>query len=153
MLNITNFIFEKLKINSQSKINNTNFTDEELMSDYILLIKSYSIKEKQQLAEKYRCSSLNAKNIQSAILDELRENRQSKTEFTKNDIIYFLRYDIPENRFITYLKQEPKEFVEYLLEYYKKLAVHINPRPGLQTDGDKFILKRIAKIQKYLGHQ
>lgn len=150
---LNNYILEKLKISSSTKINNQNFTDEELKEDYSKLINCYSIKEKQPLAIKYGCDSVIVKDIQLAILDKLRENRQLKSEYTKEDIATFLKYDIADNKLITYLKQETKEFAEVLLEYYKNRGKNINPRPGMQTIADKYVLKRIDKIQKYLGHQ
>lgn len=153
MLHLNNFIIKKLKINSNSKVNTNSFSDEELKEDYRKLINCYSIKDKQPLAIKCGCDSVRVKDIQLAILDKLRENRQLKSEYTKEDIATFLKYDIGDNKLITYLKQETKEFAEALLEYYKNRGKNINPRPSMQTIADKYILKRIAKIQNYLGHQ
>lgn len=155
MNNIIDFINEKLKIRSNSKVNNQSFTDEELMADYSTITGSYLKSEKEPLAIKYNVSSLKMRDIQIAILDELRENRKNKKEFTIDDVRYFIKYDAPDSyaRYKPYLDKESKEFVEYLLEYYKNRGKNISQYPGKQSIADKYVLKKISYLQKYLGHQ
>lgn len=154
MNNIINFIQEKLKISSSSKINRS-FTDEELKDDYSEITGAYLKSQKEPIAAKYNVTSIKIRDIQLAILDELRENRKNKKEFTTDDVRYFLKYDTPDSyvRYKTFLDKESKEFVEYLLEYYKNRGKNISPYAGRQSIADKYVLKKIANIQKYLGHQ
>ena len=53
MKSIINYIVEKLKISSKSKINNYNFTDEELRKDYNDVEYAITKAEKQAFAQKY----------------------------------------------------------------------------------------------------
>ena len=154
MNNLNNYIQEKLKINSQTKII-SGFTDEELKNDYSEISGAYLKSQKEPLALKYGVTSIKIRDIQLAILDQLRENRKKKKEFTMEDVRYFIKYDMPDsyNRYKVYLDQESKEFVEYILEYYKNRGKNISPYPGRQSIADKYILKKIENIQKYLGHK
>jgi len=155
MNNIIDFIQEKLKISSFTKINKLNFTDEELMDDYSKAINAYTKDQKEPLIQKYNVSTGRIKDIQLAILDELRENRKNKTEFTKTDVLFFIKYDVPESypKYKTYLDKESKDFIEYLLEYYKNRGRNISPYAGKQSIADKYVLKKISYLQKYLKHQ
>ena len=154
MNNLNNYIQEKLKINSQTKII-SGFTDEELKNDYSEISGAYLKSQKEPLALKYGVTSIKIRDIQLAILDQLRENRKKKKEFTMEDVRYFIKYDMPDsyNRYKVYLDQESKEFVEYILEYYKNRGKNISPYPGRQSIADKYVLKKIENIQKYLGHK
>ena len=154
MNNIINFIQEKLKISSSSKINRS-FTDEELKDDYSEITGAYLKSQKEPIAAKYNVTSIKIRDIQLAILDELRENRKNKKEFTTDDVRYFIKYNAPDSytRYKSYLDKESKEFVEYLLEYYKNRGKNISPYPGKQSMADKYVLKKINHLQKYLRHQ
>jgi hypothetical protein len=146
---LENNIYEGIKLSSNSKVN-YEYSDEELMKDYSKITNAYLKKDKEQIADKYNVSSIKIRDIQIAILDKLRENRKKKDSFDRNDIVYFIKYDIPENKYNNYLQEESDEFVEYLLQHYEKRARLINRRYSLSA-ADKFILKRIDKIKKYLG--
>lgn len=157
MKNLKEKILEKLTITANSKINQEKiFTDEELRNDYSEVGGAYTKAEKQVFCNKYHVNSNKIREIQIVILDKLRENRQTKKEFTQDDVHDFLRYDLPEKyeKFVDYLDKEPKEFVEYILESYKDIIkrnriVIYAPR----SIADKHTIKRYEQLKKYLGMQ
>ena len=152
MRKITNYIIEKLHINKDSKSNKTEFTDEELRNDYSEVGGAYTKAEKQEFCSKYDIVSNKIREIQLVILDKLRENRSMKKEYDENDIRDFLRYDLPEKteKLEEYLDKEPKEFIEYVLNYYEEKGKKIHPTR--QSIADKHILKRINQLKNYLKY-
>ena len=152
MKDISLYILEKLNIQSID-INKCSFTDKELLDDYEAARSSYTKAEKEPIANKYGVNSIRMHDIELAILDELRKNRFNKKEFDRQDITNFYRYEIGERyeKLKTYLDKEPKEFVEYLLEFLKEKAKAFNPR--YLSPANKYTLKRISNLQKYLNHQ
>ena len=149
MKNIDSFIQERLVINSKS--NSLAFTDEEMRDDYDTIRYAYTKAEKQKIASKYGINSNKIREIELAILDELRENRQHKKEYTNSDINDFLRYDVPDryDSFAKYLDKEPKEFVEKILEYFEDRAKKINIHR--MSINDKYVLRRVENLKKYLN--
>lgn len=122
MININNFIQEKLKINSKSQVNTKQtFTDEELRHDYTAVNGAYTKAEKQEYAHKYDIDSNKFREIQLVILDKLRENRHNKKEYDKNDAHDFYRFDIPDTykKSKEFFDKEPIEFIEYLKSYFE----------------------------------
>jgi len=148
MKSIINYIVEKLKISSKSKINNYNFTDEELRKDYNNVEYAITKAEKQAFAQKYEIQTNKYRDIQLVILD-------------KDDITDFNRFDIKDKEYIDYLDQEPIEFVETLFEYYEdqakkrnilKWAGFVNQRNiGYKISiADKYLLKKYNTLKTYL---
>ena len=155
MKQIVNYIFEKLILNKSVK---SGFTDEELMKDYNEVSYAYTKSEKKQIADKYGITILKIRDIQLAILDLLRKNRNKKKEFTNKDISNFFRYDIPDtyNKFIKYLDEEPIEFIEYLRQFYEE-KINKEPRikkyryyPQMLSIADRHLLKILDNLEKYL---
>lgn len=142
-------IFEKLILNKNSK--EKTFSDEELMHDYNEVWSATTKAEKKTIADKYGINIYKIRDIQLHILDLLRENRKNKHEFDENDIKNFFRYDIPEkyDKFLSYIEKEPKEFVEFILEKYKKLRNKINP--VYQSAADKRVMKIYNNLTRYLN--
>lgn len=127
MININNFIQEKLKINSKSQVNTKQtFTDEELRHDYTAVNGTYTKAEKQEYAHKYDIDSNKFREIQLVILDKLRENRHNKKEYDKNDAHDFYRFDIPDTykKSKEFFDKEPIEFIEYLKSYFENESEH-----------------------------
>lgn len=153
MKSLKEIIIEKLKLSKDISFGQSSFNDEELRNDYDTVAGAYTKAEKDPFKEKYGVDSNKIRDIQEVILDKLRENRHNKKEFTKTDISNFLRLHSPEryDQYIKYLDQEPIDFVEYLLEYYKERGKNINP--GRMSIHDRYILKKISDLQKYLGHK
>ena len=152
MKEIINFIKEGLKINKNTKVHKDNFTDDELMEDYECVGGAFSKSDKEPYMIKYDVDINKIRDIQIAILKKLRENRQKRKEFNDKDVIYFLRFDMPWARYDklkTYLDEEPKEFLEYALQYYEKKAKRIHPYR--QSIADKYILRIYNNLKKYLG--
>ena len=128
MININNFIQEKLKINSKSQvIDNTKFTDEELRNDYSAVDGAYTKAEKQEYAIKYDIMTNKFKEIQLVILDKLRENRHNKKEYDENDVRDFYRMNVPDTPYKKskdFFDKEPIEFIEYLKSYFENESQH-----------------------------
>lgn len=157
MKTINNFIIEKLKLTSQSKLKEMTFTDEELRKDYFEVSRAITKAEKEAIANKYMVNVLKIRDIQLVILDFLRKNRNNKTEFTEEDIFNFSLLDPPDgnyNKYVKYLEQESDEFLKYMLQYYINKAAHIGVRRrtaniGLSSN-DRRILKIVDSLKKYL---
>ena len=159
MKSINKYIQEKYLIddNYSSKV----YTDEELRQDYDKLGGWLTKTEKQVYAQKYGINSNKAREIQIAILNELRNNRQNKKEFTDEDLRNFTRYDIKEKEYEKYLDQEPIEFVYALFKKYETTCKKRNLIRYIsvmnQRDwnyrmsiSDKYSLKKYVQLKKYL---
>ena len=154
MKKLTEHITEALKINSKSKVNQKgNFTDEELRSDYDEVATAYTKAEKDVFKLKYGVNTNKIRDIQIEILNYLRDNRNKKTQFNMDDVIDFIRYDLPMKyeKIEEYFKLESEKFLKEVLSYYRRNAKGINPNPNRQSYNDKYILKRIAQLEKYVG--
>lgn len=159
MKTIDFYITEKLRLDKNTK---GGYTDEELRSDWNDVWNSFSLSEKQPYKEKYGVNSNKKEDIQDAILDRLRDNRQNKKGFDDKDIKDFYRYHMKERDFEKYLDEEPLEFVKTLLadsenkankEGILKYASVINRRDwrGFHLSyADKDLLQRYLKLKKYL---
>lgn len=151
MKQLNDYIIEKFKINSNT-VNNNDFKDEELMDDYETVNMAFSKSEKKPFMDKYGVEINKIKDIQLDILNRLRENRQKKKEFNDEDVKFFMRFDIPWGKYDKakeYLDKEPRDFLEYVLEYYEKKTKKIHPTR--QSIADKYTLKIYNSLKKYLG--
>ena len=152
MKDIKQILIEKLHINKDVKV--IGFTDEDLRKDYNEVWGALTKSEKKVIADKYGVTDIRIKPIQIAILDKLRENRFEKSEFTEDDIYDFFKYEITGsvyNKLKVYLDQEPKEFIEYLLEYYNKICnKYINVPPSMLSIAHKYNIKCLKNITRYL---
>lgn len=123
MININNFIQEKLKINSKSKLSTQSFTDEELRNDYKEVKYAFSKSEKLPFMQKYDVDANKIEVICQKILKLLRENRHNKKDYNQDDAIDFYRMNIPDTPYRKseeYFEKEPIEFIEYLKVYFEK---------------------------------
>lgn len=150
---LKNFITEKLVINANSKIK--EYSDEELMNDYEAVWWATTKAEKKEIADKYGITILKIRDIQLGILEILRQNRQKKKEFNEKDVQFFYKFDIPEKQFEEYLKQEPKEFVKYLLTKAEEKSKPIQNKlihrgRSALSIADRYTLKRYEKIKKFV---
>lgn len=109
---------------------------------------------KKELAIKYNAKSNKIKDVEYAIVLAMREERNSRTEFDRSDIMNFYRFDFPDKDLHTYLKEESIEFVKYLLDYLSDSLNKKRLKPGMSTYGlspaDKYLLKRYSKVLDYL---
>lgn len=106
MKNFTKF-FESVK-----------FSSEELHNDYNRA-SDVTGQEKKDLIAKYGVESKKTQDIKNKILEILRDLRNNKKTFDNQDITDFLRlHDYVTSRMVEGLKNEPKEFSNYLKEYY-----------------------------------
>jgi len=124
MININNFIQEKLKINSKSQVNTKqNFTDEELRDDYEEVKVSFSKSEKLPFIQKYDVDANKIEVICQKILELLQENRHHKKDYNQDDAMDFYRMNIPDTPYKKskeFFDKEPIEFIEYLKSYFEK---------------------------------
>ena len=128
MININNFIQEKLKINSKSQVNiKPNFTDEELRDDYEEVKNSFSKSEKLPFMRKYDIDANKIEVICQKILELLRENRHNKKKYDEKDVHDFYRMNIPDTPYKKvkdFFDKEPIEFIEYLKSYFENESKH-----------------------------
>ena len=163
MININNFIQEKLKINSKSQVNiKQKFTDEELRHDYTAVNGAYTKAEKQEYALKYDIMTNKFREIQLVILDKLRENRHNKKEYDEKDVHDFYRMNIPDTPYRKskeFFDKEPIEFIEYLKSYFENESEHFKrARQSLRRFGsfsrisiaDRHQLNMYNNVIKYL---
>ena len=146
-------IFLKEALIKKNTIVKTEFTDEELLGDYNEIQYAYTKAEKLPIAKKYGVNAMKIRDIQIAILDNLRENRKKKKDFTEEDVRNFFKYGIPESytRLKPYLDEEPKQFVEFLFNYFQEKANNIYKKNYRWSYSDKELIKRYHQIQKYLN--
>ena len=144
---LKNFITEKLVINANSKIK--EYSDEELMNDYKEVWGATTKQEKKDIADKYGVTILKIRDIQLHILEILRQNRFKKKEFTREDIINFFHFEPPEREFEEYLKKEPKEFVQYLLDYYEDYTKQIRNKVRLSGRLSSLSIADRSKLRTY----
>jgi len=160
MKKINQYIIEKLKLTQ----NKNKFTDEELRNDYDEVGGAYTKAEKQVYADKYGLKTNKIRDIQIEILNLLRENRQNKKEYDINDVYDFIRYDIPERKYVDYLEDEPLDFVYTIYKYYKekceknKLLQYqylVNSRNmGYSISvADQNLLKKYVKLKDFLKNK
>lgn len=135
-------------------------SESEIRQDYDKINDLPSIDNKQAIMEKYGIQSKKTIDIKISLLDFLRENRNNKSEFTDEDIKYFLRQT---NGFPTIYKKvnemlskESNEFVLYLFDKYKKQVQNRKLENAKSTDKnlgvqDKFTLKCFENIEKYVN--
>ena len=163
MININNFIQEKLKINSKSQVNTKQtFTDEELRNDYQEVKNAFSKSEKLPFMQKYDVDANKIEVICQKILELLRENRHNKKEYDEKDVHSFYRMNIPDTPYKKskeFFDKEPIEFIEYLKSYFENESEHFKrARQSLRRFGqysrisaaDRHQLTMYNNVIKYL---
>lgn len=116
-------------------------------------------KEKKALAAKYG-TSIKCKDIQTAVLLKLQKIRQSKTEFTNDDLLDFGRMSDNDTKYLESLKNENTEFVKFVLSSWearlkekKDLFRWANLKSFselLFSPNEKWLIKRYQKIREEL---
>ncbi len=147
----SSFMIEKLKINSKSKINTSkSFTDKELMNDYDNLCHDEA--NSQKYADKYNVATNDIYDIQTVILNYLRDNRKYKKEFNSDDYENFLNYGYTTDykEYKKYLDQESKDFLKFVLNEAKKDLDKYN-----NWSHKNILVKKyetiVSQIKKYLN--
>lgn len=152
MKTINTYITEKLVIGNNLE-SGTGYSDEELRQDYTAIERAYTKNEKKVIADKYHIKDIRIEPIKLAILDILRENRKNKKEFTDKDIRDFNCYNLPDNydKLKIYLDKEPRNFVEYVYNYYKTRAQSIVRRYAPRLSAlQNYQVKKAQKYERYL---
>lgn len=159
MHNLSEYILEKFRIGRDTEIKDDTFSVEELRKDYSTVGGAYTKAEKDEFKLKYGVDSNKIRDIQLVILDHLRALRHQKKKFDKNDFVDFIRFDLTSDKYEKwkeYLEQEPDEFVEFLLDYYKceKIArINTALPPSRLSYADRSVLRVFNNLKKYLGHE
>lgn len=156
MKNLVGFIKEGLKITSNTKVNDFDYTEEEMRDDYRELFWSTKNTDKQFYGNKYGIQSNKIHEIKIRIAELLRENRHKKKKFDKSDFADFIYLDIPSeyNELKEYFDKEPKEFLDFLYNYYDKKTIRIrNLAPSSLSINDRYQIKRYKQIKRYLQEE
>lgn len=156
MKNLIEFIKEGLKITSNTKVNDFDYTEEELRNDYEEVSMAYTKAEKQKFANKYGIQSNKILEIQQKIVEILRDNRQEKKKFDIEDFKDFVKLNLPEryDKLKEYFDKEPKEFLDFLYNYYDQKTIRIrNYAPSRLSSHDRYQIKRYNQIKKYLQEE
>jgi len=153
---IVNYIKEGIKIGSNTKVNNFNYSEEEMRDDYNNVSYAIEKKEKQHYARKYGIESNKIHEIELRISELLRENRKNKKEFDNKDVIDFIRLNLPEkyDKLKEYFDKETKEFLNFYYKYYEEKIKKISKLPTSRLSvSDKYLLKRFNQIKQYLKEE
>lgn len=143
------------------------FSREEMFKDYEA-VDSYgmSLADKKAMGAKYGIESKKADEIKKAILIAMRDERKTREIFDLADIKAFGRLsDYPEQykKLAMYLAEEPRDFVEYLADFYyiklekAGLTKKFNVEVPINTVGyglsyaDKAMINRYANTKRFLN--
>lgn len=99
---------------TQSGIDYLGYSFNDMVDDYDA-VENMNLKARKEMGAKYGLDSGKTKEIQKAILLQMREERKNRKAFTRDDVKYYIRLDIPEK---TKLDFECPEFILYLKDYY-----------------------------------
>lgn len=142
-------------------INEAKYSFSELTVDYDAIEYAYTKAEKKTIADKYGCTSMKKTDIQSAILDAIRNERSSRKKFTDEDVRWYHRlgmYDLYKKQ-AELMSKESKDFLIYLKDYYwnnlkKKGIVDDKDIPTWRafsgSYADKSSYKRYENVVQYL---
>ena len=156
MKNLIEFIKEGLKITSNTKVNDFNYTEEEMRDDYKKVLWCTEKKEKQIYADKYGIQSNKIHEIGIRIAEFLRENRHKKKKFDELDFTDYIHLDIPQkyDKLKEYFDKEPKEFLDFLYKYYDNKTIRTrNYAPSRLSINDRYQIKRYNQIKTYLQEE
>lgn len=134
------------------------FSKAELIKDYNELDdRCYENSFKKELAEKYNTSK-KIKDIQVAILEELRNVRSHSIVFDNVDIVFFNRLD---GKFKDNIEKESIPFILFLKDFltermksknlFDKIGMHTKRDWNfIMTAADKYLIEKYVTIEKYL---
>lgn len=134
------------------------FSKAELIADYKELDdNSYENSVKKRLAEKYNTSK-KIKDIEAAILEELRKVRSHSIDFDQDDIVFFNKLD---GKFKTNVEKESMPFILFLKNFlyekmqsknlFNKIGEHTKRDWNYyMTGADKYLIEKYVTIEKYL---
>lgn len=134
------------------------FNKAELIKDYNELDdRSYENSFKKELAAKYNTSK-KIKDIQVAILEELRKVRSNSTVFDNDDILFFNRLD---GKFKDNIEKESIPFILFLKNFlygkiqsknlFNKIGEHTKRDWNfIMTAADKYLIEKYVTVEKYL---
>ena len=110
-----------MKVFSSINESANKFTVEELRKDYEDCGWATG-EEKKAYIQKYGVQSKKAKDIKDKILLILKDMRKTRKSFNDDDLRDFSRMTDSDTKMIENLKDEPKEFIEYVKDaYFKQL--------------------------------
>jgi len=133
----------------------------QMTADYDAVEYADTKAEKKAIADKYGCTSVKKVDIQEAILQAIRDERNSRKKFTDEDVRWYHRlgmYDLYKKA-EEQMSKESKEFLLFLKDHYwKYLKTHgivdTNDTPTWRafsgSYADKSAYKRYENVVQYL---
>lgn len=134
----------------------------ELIADFTLLNEMPSMSEKKALAAKYGIESKKAKEIQNQVLLAMRDERNTRDNFDKDDVKFFYYLNVPEiyAKAVPFYENENPKFIKYLVEYHKQIVnsknlqnklCYVNSRDCyFVSNADKYIMKRYINVKRFV---
>lgn len=134
----------------------------ELIADFTLLNEMPSMSEKKALAAKYGIESKKAKEIQNQVLLAMRDERNTRDNFDKDDVKFFYYLNVPEiyAKAVPFYENENPKFIKYLVEYHKQIVnsknlqnklCYVNSRDCyFVSNADKYTMKRYINVKRFV---
>lgn len=134
----------------------------ELIADFTLLNEMPSMSEKKALASKYGIESKRTKEIQNQVLLAMRDERNTRDNFDKDDVKFFYYLNVPETyaKAVPFYENENPKFIKYLVEYHKQIVNNKNLQNKLcyvnsrdcyfVSNADKYTMKRYINVKRFV---
>lgn len=134
------------------------YSFEEMVQDYKALSGMSSLKDRKVLGQKYGINSGKTKDVENAILSQMREERKTRKDYTKDDINYYYRIDTPDKKKIGL---ESTDFILFMKDVFyadlekknliKKIALAKSRDWNYyMTGADKYAIARYLDVVAWL---
>lgn len=134
------------------------YSFDEMVQDYKALAGMSSLKDRKVLGQKYGIDSGKTKDVENAILSQMREERKTRKDYTKDDINYYYRIDTPDKKKIGL---ESTDFILFMKDVFyadlekknliKKIALAKSRDWNYyMTGADKYAIARYLDVVAWL---
>lgn len=134
------------------------YSFDEMVQDYKALAEMSSLRDRKVLGKKYGIDSGKTKDVENAILSQMREERKTRKDFTEDDIKYYYRIDTPDKKKIGL---ESTDFILYMKDVFyaelekknliKKIALaKTRDWNYYMTGSDKYAINRYLDVVTWL---
>ena len=134
------------------------YSFDEMVQDYKALSGMSSLKDRKVLGQKYGIDSGKTKDVENAILSQMREERKTRKDYTKDDINYYYRIDTPDKKKIGL---ESTDFILFMKDVFyadlekknliKKIALAKSRDWNYyMTAADKYAIARYLDVVAWL---
>ena len=142
---------------AENKNNYLGYSFDEMVFDY-KHVEDIALRARKEIGKKYGLDSGKTKEIQNAILIQMREERKTRKEYTKDDINYYYRIDTPDKKKIGL---ESTDFILFLKDVFysdlekknliKKIALAKSRDWNYyMTSSDKYAISRYLDVVAWL---